>query len=103
MTVEPASIRANRINSDSLDWSYIGIPFTAPSVKLRLFRAHTTKGLAAAKSNRRDLLRAKHVADSWGRKVRLRRNRQFTTSCCGTGEVDKTASLLRRVPPKDLP
>src|ERR1700722_16110171 len=28
MTVEPASTRANRINSDSLDWSYIGIPFT---------------------------------------------------------------------------
>src|ERR1035441_2140932 len=25
MTVEPASTRANRINSDSLDWSYIGI------------------------------------------------------------------------------
>src|SRR5882762_1425638 len=28
MTVEPASTRANRINSDSLDWSYIGISFT---------------------------------------------------------------------------
>src|ERR1700737_5672506 len=28
MTVEPASARANRINSDSLDWSYIGISFT---------------------------------------------------------------------------
>src|SRR5580693_6371201 len=25
MTVDPASTRANRINSDSLDWSYIGI------------------------------------------------------------------------------
>src|SRR5579859_5102529 len=25
ITVEPASIRANRINSDSLDWSYIGL------------------------------------------------------------------------------
>src|SRR5450755_3675673 len=25
MTVEPASTRANRISSDSLDWSYIGI------------------------------------------------------------------------------
>src|ERR1700722_12235832 len=25
MTVEPASTRANRINSDSLDWSYIAI------------------------------------------------------------------------------
>src|ERR1700724_812157 len=25
MTVEPASTRANRINSDCLDWSYIGI------------------------------------------------------------------------------
>jgi NAD(P)-dependent dehydrogenase (short-subunit alcohol dehydrogenase family) len=28
MTVEPASTRANRINSDSLDCSYIGISFT---------------------------------------------------------------------------
>src|SRR3954468_19215518 len=28
MTVEPASTRANRINSDSLDWSYIWISFT---------------------------------------------------------------------------
>src|ERR1700724_2635762 len=28
MTVAPASTRANRINSDSLDWSYIGISFT---------------------------------------------------------------------------
>src|ERR1700722_1695989 len=28
MTVEPASTRANRINSDNLDWSYIGISFT---------------------------------------------------------------------------
>src|ERR1700676_1319642 len=28
MTVEPASTRANRINSDSLDWSYIAISFT---------------------------------------------------------------------------
>src|ERR1700733_80945 len=28
MTVEPASTRANWINSDSLDWSYIGISFT---------------------------------------------------------------------------
>src|ERR1700722_20601018 len=28
MTVEPASTRANRINSDSLDWSYIGISVT---------------------------------------------------------------------------
>jgi hypothetical protein len=27
MTAEPASTRANRINSDSLDWSYIGISF----------------------------------------------------------------------------
>src|SRR5579862_5294853 len=27
MTVEPGSTRANRINSDSLDWSYIGISF----------------------------------------------------------------------------
>src|ERR1700733_11852884 len=28
MTVVPASTRANRINSDSLDWSYIGISIT---------------------------------------------------------------------------
>src|SRR4029453_15010021 len=28
MTVAPASTRANRINSDSLDWSYIGISIT---------------------------------------------------------------------------
>src|SRR5258708_3047920 len=28
MMMEPASTRANRINSDSLDWSYIGISFT---------------------------------------------------------------------------
>src|SRR5689334_9556274 len=28
MTTEPASIRANRINSDSLDWLYIAISFT---------------------------------------------------------------------------
>src|SRR5476649_1987220 len=28
MTVEPTSTRANRINSDCLDWSYIGISFT---------------------------------------------------------------------------
>src|ERR1700734_419104 len=28
MTVAPASTRANRINSDSLDWSYIGISVT---------------------------------------------------------------------------
>src|SRR4249920_381912 len=28
MTMEPASTRANRINSDSMDWSYIGISLT---------------------------------------------------------------------------
>src|ERR1700720_2614669 len=28
MAVEPASTGANRINSDSLDWSYIGISLT---------------------------------------------------------------------------
>src|SRR6476661_2180646 len=28
MTEEPVSTRANRINSDSLDWSYIGISVT---------------------------------------------------------------------------
>src|SRR5580700_8237616 len=28
MTVEPAFTRANRINSDSLDWSYIGTSIT---------------------------------------------------------------------------
>src|SRR4051812_18393782 len=27
MTVDPTSTRANRINSDSFDWSYIGISF----------------------------------------------------------------------------
>src|SRR5450631_1888099 len=33
MTVEPASTRANRINSDSLDWSYIGISVTVGRLK----------------------------------------------------------------------
>src|ERR1700716_3683926 len=38
MTVEPTSTRANRINSDSLDWSYIGISFTV---------GHSTSGRRA--------------------------------------------------------
>src|ERR1700722_5639965 len=41
MTVEPASMRANRINSDSLDWSYIGISFTVEhSTRGRRARGH---------------------------------------------------------------
>src|ERR1700693_3079636 len=38
MTAEPASIRANRINSDSFDWAYIGISFTV---------GHSTSGRRA--------------------------------------------------------
>jgi hypothetical protein len=34
MTVEPALTRANWINSDSLDWSYIGIIWTPPGCKV---------------------------------------------------------------------
>src|SRR5882757_6681468 len=33
MTVEPASTRVNRINSNSLDWSYIGISVTVGRLK----------------------------------------------------------------------
>src|SRR5579859_4836498 len=33
MTVEPASTRVNRINSDSLDFSYIGISVTVGRLK----------------------------------------------------------------------
>src|ERR1700721_190315 len=40
MTVEPASTRANRINSDSLDWSYIGISFTVGPALRRPGRVH---------------------------------------------------------------
>src|ERR1700676_4520272 len=39
MTVEPASTRANRINSDSLDCSYIGI-----SLQLGIRRARGLRG-----------------------------------------------------------
>src|SRR6202171_3032246 len=43
MTVEPASTRANRINSDSLDWSYIGISFTVGrSTSVRRARGRST-------------------------------------------------------------
>src|ERR1019366_3848901 len=43
MTVEPASTRANRINSDSLDWSYIGISFTVGhSTSARRARGRST-------------------------------------------------------------
>src|ERR1700730_8390209 len=43
MTVEPASTRANRINSDSLDWSYIGISFTGEhSTSARRARRRST-------------------------------------------------------------
>src|ERR1700724_4590866 len=43
MTVEPASTRANRINSDSLDWSYIGISFTVEhSTSARRARRRST-------------------------------------------------------------
>jgi len=43
MTVEPASTRANRINSDSLDWSYIGISFTiGNSTSARRARGRST-------------------------------------------------------------
>src|ERR1700693_3241123 len=43
MTVEPASTRANRINSDSLDWSYIGISFrVGHSTSARRARGRST-------------------------------------------------------------
>ena len=43
MTVEPASTRANRINSDSLDWSYIGISVTVGhSMSARRARGRST-------------------------------------------------------------
>src|SRR5580692_2523432 len=35
MTVEPASTRANRINSDSLDWSYIAISLNGCAFDLK--------------------------------------------------------------------
>src|SRR5450755_3709471 len=44
MTVEPASTRANRINSDSLAWSYIG----CSSVELdQVFEDQLPPGIAA--------------------------------------------------------
>src|ERR1700722_17093707 len=43
MTVDPASTRANRINSDSLDWSYIGISVTVGhSTSARRARGRST-------------------------------------------------------------
>src|ERR1700678_3613529 len=43
MTVAPASTRANRINSDSLDWSYIGISVTVGhSTSARRARGRST-------------------------------------------------------------
>src|ERR1700723_3753702 len=46
MTVEPASTRANRINSDSLDWSYIVISFTVGhSTSARRARGRSTADL----------------------------------------------------------
>src|SRR6202046_2762746 len=43
MTVDPASTRANRINSDSLDWSYIEISFmVGHSTSARRARGRST-------------------------------------------------------------
>src|SRR5476651_1031231 len=47
MTVEPASTRANRINSDSLDWSYIGISFTVGHSTSRGVRGGNPRLIAA--------------------------------------------------------
>src|SRR4051812_4750336 len=64
MTVEPALTRANRINSDSLDWSYIGISLTVgqttswrrargnPQLIHRLRQADGCKGPALRRSGR---------------------------------------------------
>src|ERR1017187_9261347 len=47
MTVEPASTRANRINSDSFDWSYIGISFAVGRSASELRKAAVNGDLAA--------------------------------------------------------
>src|SRR5450432_366680 len=47
MTVEPASTRANRINSDCLDWSYIGVSF-AVEHSTRARRAGPRRGTRPA-------------------------------------------------------
>src|SRR5580692_7761617 len=64
MTVEPALMRANRINSDSSDWSYIGISLTVgqttswrrargnPQLIHRLPQADGCKGPALRRSGR---------------------------------------------------
>src|ERR1700681_4868509 len=61
MTVEPASTRANRINSDSLDWSYIGISFTV---------GHSTR---ARRAGRRSAARSPSTPDRSPRRRALRR------------------------------
>src|ERR1700722_15701052 len=67
MTVEPALMRAKRINSDSLDWSYIGISLTAgqttswrrargnPQLIHRLPQADGCKGPGLRRSGRTHL------------------------------------------------
>src|SRR5882757_3644034 len=61
MTVEPASTRANRINSDSLDWSYIGISFTV---------GHSTR---ARRAGWRSAARSPSTPDRSPRRRALRR------------------------------
>src|SRR5450631_2939159 len=51
MTMEPASTRANRINSDILDWSYIGISVTV---------GHSTR---ARRAGRRSTARSPSTPD----------------------------------------
>src|ERR1700733_12724622 len=53
MTVEPASTRANRINSDSLDWSYIAISLMVNSTSVWRARGRSTADTPSARPHGR--------------------------------------------------
>src|ERR1700729_3041796 len=53
MTVEPASTRANRINSDSLDWSYIAISLMINSTSVWRARGRSTADTPSARPHGR--------------------------------------------------
>src|SRR6185312_2469624 len=71
MTVEPASTRANRINSDCLAWSYIGISVTVGhSAGARLARRCSTARSAYSQASRGCLCGSR--VDGRGRRARVR-------------------------------
>src|ERR1700731_3732912 len=104
MTMEPASTRANRINSDSLDWSYIAISLmVGHSISVWRARGRSTADTPSAPTRWPQMavrqclrdIRVRLETDSQKDDVRLDRFREFFGNDRGSDRGRSGCKALR--------